>query len=225
MMTSALEFRSLRGLVPALFYRLVRCDRDDAEFFHAVAERILNRDESWRSAGDLPYSNALNNTIMLSEVISVRNDAEEIREAGSDALFGWTGGVLARLNGDAAWPIYETDEWFGEFAQTDARILILHGTFDSITPVSFGRNLAKHYPARQRLYVELPHAGHGAASSSHEIEEDLTCGGYIQRQFLNDPRGDIDTSCVDEVPPFEFTTWDDVLLEIAGHTEVWDNPP
>ena len=73
--------------------------------------------------------------------------------------------------------------------------LILAGEYDPITPPRWGREVAD--TLANSVLVELPGVGHGPSSS-------LECPQTLVREFLNDPTGELNTSCVDELGPPDF---------------------
>lgn len=74
---------------------------------------------------------------------------------------------------------------------SDIPTLIVTGKFDPITPTSYGKELLKTLP--NGVMIESPIAGHDPASTSG------TCGVDIMEQFLEHPRVELDTSCLDDL--------------------------
>jgi hypothetical protein len=105
-------------------------------------------------------------------------------------------------------------------------MLILHGGLDTQTPLSQGLALAEHFAADNQQFFFFPTGSHGIISRSHRLveDEDTTCGEHLTVQFLRSPTTAVDGSCIDDTPPLDFAASEDLLLEIAGHTDVWDNP-
>jgi pimeloyl-ACP methyl ester carboxylesterase len=213
-----------RGLVPPLLYRLERCEDEDVAFILALWDHLANRPGP--AEGDpFGHSFALLPLIHGSEIYTVPTTDQQVWDIGRTALFANVGYVLSSYQGWALWPRYPTDRWVGQWAETDANVLVLHGTFDATTPIQDAQELAAHFSGKHQYYFEIEHASHGAAYTSHEVADGLTCGTYILDQFLDDPTTRPEGDCASAAPPYEFTAKDELLTELLGHTDVWDNPP
>jgi len=79
--------------------------------------------------------------------------------------------------------------------------LIVSGRYDPITPTYYAEIVAARLPNSVR--VEFPNVGHGVVASSE-------CADTIFRNFLWSPTYYLDTSCVADVPGFDFDVTQDV---------------
>jgi pimeloyl-ACP methyl ester carboxylesterase len=79
--------------------------------------------------------------------------------------------------------------------QTDLPTLLIEGDMDPITPPPLAHIIAPGFS--NGTYVEFPYAGHGPSRS-------VECGGDLLNKFYDNPTGEPDLSCVDEmeVPAF-----------------------
>jgi pimeloyl-ACP methyl ester carboxylesterase len=75
-------------------------------------------------------------------------------------------------------------------ASTDIPALIVAGDMDPITPPPLAKAILPGFT--NATYVEFPYAGHGPLRS-------VECGGDLLNLFFDDPSGEPDLSCVDEM--------------------------
>ncbi|WP_395339562.1 alpha/beta hydrolase [Ningiella sp. W23] len=129
--------------------------------------------------------------------------------------------VLSLLNG----PIDDADrmvalcEKYGLIARDpsdfaprmiDTRTIIAEGAMDPITPPPFAKAIMPNFS--NGTYVEWPYAGHGPTRS-------VPCAGDFLTAFFDEPNGELDTSCADDMqkPVFKGSlyTSDGLLLSLA----------
>jgi len=80
-------------------------------------------------------------------------------------------------------------------ASTDIPALIVAGDMDPITPPPLAKAILPGFS--NATYVEFPYAGHGPLRS-------VECGGDLLNLFFDDPNGEPDLSCVDEMEAPKF---------------------
>jgi hypothetical protein len=92
----------------------------------------------------------------------------------------------------------------------DTRTIIAEGAMDPITPPPFAEAILPNFA--NGSYVEWPYAGHGPTRS-------MECAGAFLTGFFDDPKGELDTSCADEMekPSFAGPLYrsDALLLALA----------
>ncbi|NWG71551.1 MAG: alpha/beta fold hydrolase [Parvularculaceae bacterium] len=79
--------------------------------------------------------------------------------------------------------------------ETDLRIVIANGEMDPITPPMLAKSILPGLS--NATYVEFPYAGHGPTRS-------VKCGGAFVTKFFDNPDGELDRSCADDMKPPEF---------------------
>ena len=82
-----------------------------------------------------------------------------------------------------------------EPVSTDIPALIVAGDMDPITPPPLAKAILPGFS--NATYVEFPYAGHGPLRS-------VECGGDSLNLFFDDPSGEPDLSCVDEMEAPDF---------------------
>ena len=80
--------------------------------------------------------------------------------------------------------------------ETDIRTLIVEGAMDPITPPPLAKAILPGFS--NGTYVEFPFAGHGPTRS-------VECAGKFLTQFFDDPNGELDVSCVEQMEAPDFT--------------------
>ena len=103
-----------------------------------------------------------------------------------------------------------------EAVRSPVQVLVLAGSFDPITPPEGGRRVAD--ALGNARFVELPSSSHAAIAGG-------ICAQAVARAFLNNPHGDLDTSCVSDTPPIAwaeplsaivFEPFDDPVFNLSG---------
>jgi len=94
--------------------------------------------------------------------------------------------------------------------QTNIRTLIVNGQMDPITPPPLAKKILPSFSNGD--YIEVKYTGHGPTRS-------VECAGEFLTAFFDEPNGDLDTSCFDEVeaPSFSGKLYQSTgLLKIAA---------
>jgi len=92
------------------------------------------------------------------------------------------------------WHGYQEAAADNEPVSSEIPTLVLAGEYDPITPVAWGEQVVQTLPNGQ-LFV-FPRAGHGVTFPRDEVG---LCARGIALQFIADPTGEIDASCMDDL--------------------------
>lgn len=92
------------------------------------------------------------------------------------------------------WPVAKAADIENEPVVSDIPTLVFAGQFDPITPPAFSM-AAADYLSQSQFFL-LQGESHGASLGS--------CGTNLVRSFINNPRGNLDPSCVLDPPGLEF---------------------
>jgi pimeloyl-ACP methyl ester carboxylesterase len=106
----------------------------------------------------------------------------------------------------ASWEAGEPGPGANDAVTSEIPALVFAGTLDPITPPRWGEEISAELP--NSWFVELPFTGHGALPS-HD------CAVRIATEFLDDPRSEPATDCVDDIPAPAFTA-DDLEIEMTS---------
>jgi len=207
---------STRELIPAILYRLQRCNEGDI-----VAIRdYLNP----RLARPTPegYSEALQYHIALSELWNYDAPPTEsdMQEVFDDSLVSLGVGIDFAENYDS-WPVYQRSAFDGEYMDYTGPLLMLHGGLDPASPYDAISDYASRYNAPNQTLVLFPEAGHDTLFGTRIPGETLSCGIQLISQFLQDSSSAIDTSCVATVESIDFIVAEEVSESYLGTTNIW----
>jgi hypothetical protein len=105
-------------------------------------------------------------------------------------------------------------------------MLMLQGRLDPSTPHDFALAVGQHFDGPHQHWTSFPYATHNVATGS-PVEEDpaaMHCGQQLFVDFLKDPQGELDTSCIDETLPLDF---EGAVYApyLTGTIDFWENEP
>lgn len=224
MLSASLRRWNLLRLVPAMLYRAERCSTRDVAVIRAFADELSGSDNEVLE--EAPRSEAIFALVFFSEIVTNLTPAEEILEAASGAVFSEAVGSLDYQTVLADWPFYPPDEFVGQWVETDARVLVLHGALDTQAPLSSGEAIAENLAGPNTQSFFFPTGTHVVYYGSHELRDDAdtNCGQHLSLQFLREPNEPVDASCIADKDPIEFTAPEEVLQRVIGHDNPWDDP-
>lgn len=212
--------RFLRVLVPALTYRILRCDANDVVALqNFVRVAVPTPPPGGTGAFRIP---ALTANIAFSEMLEVpATTREDLRELMRSSVFAsYSTAVHDQFD---LWPRYEHDEYVGGYPDTDVPVLVLNGTLDPATPIEFAEEVAPHYARPHQTFVSLPRATHGTFHSSRTLDN-TSCAFEIWKQFIAAPTKRLDTSCRERILPHDFAGTAVTARRFFGTDDIWENP-
>ncbi|HET8780210.1 MAG TPA: alpha/beta fold hydrolase [Agromyces sp.] len=126
-----------------------------------------------------------------------QTDLDEVLERGREVLPGFPDDTLRFLpqipwafDDCAIWDVGEADAATRAPVESDLPVLVMGGTFDAVTAVSWGDALVGGLTNAQ--FVAFPGLG-------HQVLPQSPCPVTVMRDFLADPDAAIDDSCVGEM--------------------------
>jgi pimeloyl-ACP methyl ester carboxylesterase len=193
------------AMVPALIYRLDRCSDDDFDaivsFYYALwggesdpreMSTLLFFNEGWSELWEHRWF--ADNEALLAYLDEVHADGTFTMGLGYERNDYYLG-----------WPRY-TDPLDDTWAESDVPMLMLQGELDPSTPLDFALDVGEHFTGEHQHWTQFRYSPHNVISGSplsHDAYAEH-CGERLFYAFLLDPRGALDTSCVDEVAPLDF---------------------
>ena len=234
---SMLQNWSKRFLIPALIYRMERCDEaDQAAIQNLIASTgfvTLALDQSEQPEEDAYNSPMLRDLVALSELFG-GSTLEQAEEQAENAYFCDDASLILTTIYDAdVWDLYEDATYAQQFAETDIPILMMNGTTDPQTPLQIAKATGEHFTGEYQHFVTMPYATHGVMIFS-PIDKVLPegsepCGSRLIGQFIQNPKGELDTSCTEEVYPLEFDPTSDNNMTTSqtyfGTDDMWEGIP
>lgn len=227
---------AFRDLLPALVYRIHRCSAEDVNAlsgFRAAFFSSVNGSQGHNDAITNGSSEVLQNVIITSEMITLppesmatatEKDAELYYSAKMGLNFvGMYSNGFKDKSGEPAAP-YPHDSFFGHYSSKLTPMLLFNGTLDPSTPIIPARKVAQHYTGPYQHFVEIPRAGHEAIKL---VNGKPNCAMAILQNFINNPKGNLDTSCIStQIPQFNFSHQGDPLAFALFCTgDIWEGVP
>ena len=209
---------STRDMIPAMLYRLHRCDPDVDVPTLQHAFQFFRSKESQSTVNNAPisvdgsYSKVWESLVTFSELFprDLSLASPSVVEAVYNTTFMGTGESVSKAKTllVSQFPIYEPDVFFNKAPQPKIPVLMLNGDLDAKTPIQYARHQATAMgaPTNVRL-VELPSAAHNTLLYSHQRNSSVTCGMEIMLSFLNNGAelATVDTSCLARIITPNFT--------------------
>jgi len=209
--------------MPAFIYRMDRCDPGDVDAIYNFYMLMWGQEEDEHSFSNLLFFNEGWSELWEHHDFA-DNDALVAYLEGVEAAGLITMGMgLERNEYYKRWPRYvdpNDDTW----AESSVPMLMLQGQIDPSTPHDFAQAVGEHFQGAHQHWTSFPYSTHNVATGS-PVDADIHathCGQQLFVDFLKDPEGELDTSCVDDVLPLDFegTTWAPILL---GTADYWEN--
>lgn len=197
-------------LLPALAYRLLRCEERDV-----LAVRHFERTLATPSPYDGGFSSMLQNHIVLSELSDPLPPVEELRrrEDGYAVSHG-LGPRWAMLS--PIWPRAVPDARASAYAVTSrTAVLVRSGGLDMLTPPELGDAAAQGIQAPWLRRHLFPANGHSLLLSS-------VCGDRLFGRFVQDPGADLDDSCLRSEDGIYFKGDTNAAQRMFGVMDAWD---
>jgi len=213
--------QAYRIVVPAVYYRLDRCNEEDVNAFKYMWDNFY-RHFAPPTAGS--YSDALFHHIGLSELIGddpmSADKAKEIDEtllATDHIIANWGLPML-----EEGWPTYETDEYYHQWASQDVPILMLNGTLDPSTTIDEARIAEENLTGSNQYFIEVPNASHIVIFNS-PVKKIFApdCGMQIVLDYMENPLEEPDTSCLNDLKPIDFHGNPLMALRVFGTLDIW----
>ncbi|MBX3224209.1 MAG: alpha/beta fold hydrolase [Labilithrix sp.] len=211
---------TLRTYIPPVIYRADRCEPRDVTalkvFVDAVTqegpESEMMKQWGWGLTYNIIFSELWENPApTASELALIRDNAVASRDITEQMSFLYEG-----------WPRYSPDPSSKAYADTDTPMLFLQGGLDPATLLRKARPMREHFTRPHQTWVEVPTAGHTVFASS-TTSEGRSCGTRMIMGFLEDPKRAVDTSCIADVVPLDFSNPRTAFTSaLFGTTDAWE---
>ena len=193
-----------RMVIPALLYRINRCNSEDANIIENVFQEESKEEESDSSETKYSTHNAnLNTNIVVSELIGAYS-LEEARSFSNQSYASPDETLNQYIARDVAeWPVYPADSSTYEVPQVNMPVLIMNGNMDPQTPISYARYAKSFYSGTNQYLIEFPTAVHVTLlwtlmpDTGKEAVD--TCGSRVFFDFLANPTSKPDSECTKQM--------------------------
>jgi pimeloyl-ACP methyl ester carboxylesterase len=159
-----LMYAQVRDLVPAVLYRLERCETDDSRAIAHLYHRLF--DPAPAVAETEPsVSMPLFFHVALSEMWAAPRSVEEAEDAWRATIFSTA--LEVRLARRApSWPVYAPDGFEATLPRYEGPLLLLQGGLDPATPARHVLGLGQTYAAAGQTTALFPRASHNLVGST-----------------------------------------------------------
>lgn len=206
-----------RPIVPAVAYRLARCDVADVaalQQFGALLGATSPPDVYDRLQGVV-----LGMHIGLSELWPAPSPPQpELDAVIAGALFSTEMGTRLGAQWEA-WPRYQPDALDGTWAVTSVPMLMLNGTLDPATPLGPAATVGAHFAGSGQQFLAIPGASHSFVSPWPGGQ---LCMIDLLQGFARD-LGAVDTTCAGLVDALAFEGSAELALAVFGTGDLWEN--
>ena len=219
------RYWDLRVHLPALYYRLNRCESADVRALYLANLLMVGGGGGQTATGRLG-SGCLGNTIAVSEFLSYQHQSsDELAELDESLLATISLGYRTALAEELGWPSYRTDEYYRSWASRYVPMLMLNGTLDLQTPHDVAHLAAEHLNGPNQYWVTVPWANHGVITASPVTGSgDPACGTQIILDWVRHPMQEPDTSCLQHLKPVDFAGNPGYVDQIHAAADLYDNP-
>ncbi len=206
-----------RVLVPAILYRIERCDAGDIAALTHLGAAL--QAPSTPDVHDRHHSTVLGNHVGLSEFWPTPSPTlAELEAIADDAVFSLRLSPRLRRRLDA-WPTYAQDDYYGTLGATTKPMLLLQGELDPATTSDEAAGVGDFYQGPGQAYYLLP-------GGSHSFVTPTASGSYCALtmffQFALDPDEPVD-DCTSDILPLDFAGDPDLAAAYLATGDVWEN--
>jgi pimeloyl-ACP methyl ester carboxylesterase len=222
---SMLMKRNLRELIPAVLYRLNRCDSDldvpTLQFFFDNLNRMYST-----TLKCVPLSSEmLQFNIGFSEMWSTSNPDYNTLYAIYNTTYLATGMYkIAAIKNNTQWPIYNA-EFLNQGFTTQRPVLLLNGNLDPQTPLLYAEQQYNNINSMQKQLIVFPNAVHGVIANTPVNVTALDCGMQVILSYLANS-GDLaklDTSCLAMLIPISFQGNPNLNQQLMGVEDIFED--
>ncbi|GLE03171.1 hypothetical protein PINS_up012050 [Pythium insidiosum] len=238
----ASEFR--RNLIPALAYRLNRCNSDDEKVVEHLVTAMLDDSDSSEEdyfSSDLLYKlivysefweePAPSQETMLARFLNTTMSSGSFTEVETYCVFSKNttaacSDFAKAAKYDASPIIYKKDKYWNVAAKPDVSVLLLSSKLDPQTPHKYAEYLYKALDTDKKELVTFEHATHGTIWTTPLSDDPnaKVCGMELLASYVKSG-GDLskmDKSCVAAMPPINLKLDEKVMYKWLSTESAFD---
>lgn len=229
-----------RVLIGPVVKRMLRCNKDDLEqlrkFVETVERSQIQLDPRAKKQTVEKMNDILDFNILMSELffgpgginVSAEVAASQLRLLSFGSPVGAAAGMMSLLE-KSGWPVYTPEaELYGKYPQTSAKVLIMTGTTDPMTPTNWFLRAQHFYTKEQHHFVPIPNAVHETVfkgKSPVRTAGALDCGMQLAGSFFNTLGSSYNASCLDDLLPVDYAGTRSETQQLSnlrfGTPELW----
>lgn len=210
-----------RTYVPAIVYRMARCEADDVDAIGTLLTLFFG-EEAELGYYDRLGSDALFYNVTMSELWPEAPPSDAVILAEQAKFFMGTG--LSAEIATATWGAYPDDGYVGAWAVTDTPLLMMNGDLDPQTPLAVASAMGDHFRGDHQWFITVPRAAHAVTVRTPvAAPDDVPCGMQLMLDFLADPTTEPDRSCLADIPAEQFVGDPEVNRLVFGTPDLWED--
>ncbi|KAJ0412352.1 hypothetical protein ATCC90586_009542 [Pythium insidiosum] len=233
-----------RNLIPALTYRLNRCNSDDEKVIEHLVSVILEDSVSFDDdyfSSDLLYKlivysefweePAPSEEVMLARFMNTTISSASYTEVETYCVFSKNPSAACAEYTEAATYnassiTYKKDKYWNVAAKPDASVLLLSSKLDPQTPHKYAEYLHKALDTDKKELVTFEHATHGTIWTTPLSDDPgaKVCGMELLASYVKNG-GDLsklDKSCVAAMPPINLKLDETVMYKWLSTESAFD---
>lgn len=207
----------LRPALPAMLYRIDRCDPADVT-------ALQNLFSGGGGGASSTYSFPLAVNVAMLEMWPPDDPSGDTLATALDTYLS-ARGVSAQTAAQAdGWPASVRPERTFALPRSRTPALMLAATYDPATRIELARPLVEALDGPHQTFVEFAHGSHNLWTQSRRLSDPETrCGMEIILQFLGAPTEPLDTSCARDLLPSNFAGTEAYANALFGTPDLWEN--
>lgn len=208
---------NLRNWLPALVYRLDRCNDADQAAIATLFGTLF------KTSGVPRMSAVTQVNVLLSEFWPRTHvDGKPIADAFAKATFFMNANAPSFAMQDS-WPRYAEDPRAHEYAPKEVPILTIASELDpAAPPAKVGYGYRDNLKGPHQTFVEIPYGAHTALTSGSVGPDVPGCPAQLVRAFLLDPTATLPVECVSKVLNPSFDATSATATKYFGTTDLYD---
>ena len=223
LLTRFAYYSPFHATIPAIIYRIDRCETDDVYAIYNMYLLLFGNGAPKSMSTVLNFHQICSEMWLSPDLPTIDTVREYLDLVMENAIFASGKGYLMN-DIFVRWPKYE-DPLDDLWAQSDVPMLMLQGLLDPSTPHDYAIQVGEHYSGEYQHFLTFPYSTHNVSSGSptvRDYESPRHCGKEIFVNFLRNPTGHLDTSCMENLLPIDFegTTYAPRIMETPDY---WEN--
>jgi pimeloyl-ACP methyl ester carboxylesterase len=195
-----------REAVPALLFRLDRCDEYDLPVLHRIIQLY---DERNAIPTFTPQSSAMmKRHLIYSDLWGTKGNIPSMNQLKRKyELNYFAKGVYEYASIFKQWPTIQVGPYFNKTFSGDYSVLILNSRIDPITPAKYAQEMSNLIQSTHKYTYIIPNAHHWVIMNSPISSANETvsnCGMEIFLSFLSNPTVAPGSSCLDSLSKISF---------------------
>jgi pimeloyl-ACP methyl ester carboxylesterase len=211
---------NLRNWLPALVWRLDRCDPSDQAAIAHLFDALFGS-----GAGGLPRtSKVLQVHVLLSELWPRTHADDAPIVAARDKAIFFQDALAPTFAMQDTWPRYAVDPVATAYAPPTVPVLTMAGSLDPAAPPALvGYGYRDNLKGPHQTFVEIPYGAHTVLNGSGSVGPDQpSCPVQLARAFFADPSAKLPVECATKVLKPSLDAPAELATKYWGIPDIWE---